>query len=159
MSVLTRFKLVEIMSTSASASCILVWASQCLAFIRYWQWFVIFRSSVQLLLILRNIRLSKHKDSIARLYPEHNRWASSSQGATFLGGLQPGIAGFGLLGSLIIVLVFTSATWWSTPADFRKIAVAYGAVSCPKMTNEMSGLLTYFLPQTSLSYSLFSSSF
>ena len=35
---LTLFQLLEIMSISASIACLLVWASQCLAFIRYWAW-------------------------------------------------------------------------------------------------------------------------
>lgn len=74
-------------------------------------------------------RLRKHKDYIGRVYPEHDRNAESSQGSTFLGGLQPGLAIFGLIASLTIVLVFTTATWWSTPPTFKKIAVAYGAVS------------------------------
>ncbi len=79
-------------------------------------------------------RLRKHKDYIARVYPEHDRNAETSQASTFLGGLQPALAIFGLISSLTIVLVFTTATWWSTPPTFRKIAVAYGAVSsysCP----------------------------
>lgn len=101
--------LLEIMSISASVGCLLVWASQCLAFIRYWAW------------------LRKHQVYIARVYPEHNRNSESSQGSTFLGGLQPGLAIFGLIASLAIVFVFTTATWWSTPPTFKKIAVAYGA--------------------------------
>ncbi|KAL9072164.1 MAG: hypothetical protein Q9161_003785 [Pseudevernia consocians] len=101
--------LLEIMSISASGGCLLVWASQCLAFIRYWAW------------------LRKHKNYIARVYPEHDRNAETSQASTFLGGLQPALAIFGLIASLTIVLVFTTATWWSTPPTFRKIAVAYGA--------------------------------
>lgn len=74
-------------------------------------------------------RLDKHRDEISRLFPEHNRWGSTSQACTFLAGLQPGIAWFGLVASLAIVFVFTSATWWSTPVDFSKVAVAYGSVS------------------------------
>ena len=74
-------------------------------------------------------RLRKHQVYIARVYPEHNRNSESSQGSTFLGGLQPGLAIFGLIASLAIVFVFTTATWWSTPPTFKKIAVAYGAVS------------------------------
>ena len=33
-------QLLEIMSVSASVSCLLVWASQCLAYIRYYAWLV-----------------------------------------------------------------------------------------------------------------------
>lgn len=74
-------------------------------------------------------RLRKHKDYIARVYPEHDRNGEGSQASTFLGGLQPALAIFGLIASLTIVFVFTTATWWSTPYDFRKMAVAYGSVS------------------------------
>lgn len=35
-------QLLEIMSVSASVSCLLVWASQCLAYIRYYAWLVAF---------------------------------------------------------------------------------------------------------------------
>ena len=74
-------------------------------------------------------RLHKHRDTIAERYPEHNRWRGTSQASTFLAGLQPFVAYFGLIACLVIVLVFTTATWWDTPADFKKVAVAYGAVS------------------------------
>lgn len=47
---------------------------------------------------------------------------------TFLEAIQPVPAVIGLVGSLVIVFVFTSATWWDTPRDFRKVATAYGAV-------------------------------
>ena len=75
------------------------------------------------------VRLRKHKDEVARVYPEYDRWHATSQASTFLGGLQPAIAMFGLVACLVIVLVFTTATWWTTQANFRKVAIAYGAVS------------------------------
>ena len=42
---------------------------------------------------------------------------------------QPFPALVGLIGSLLIVFVFTTATWWDTHVNFRKVAIAYGAVS------------------------------
>ena len=131
------------MSTSASVSCLLVWASQCLAFIRYYAWLVLlYGISTSRALNVCDIRLRKHKDSIAQIYPEHNRWRSTSQASTILGGLQPVMAGLGLIGCLVIVFVFTTATWWSTPVDFSKIAVAYGAVSISLTAGVMEELLT-----------------
>ena len=131
------------MSTSASVSCLLVWASQCLAFIRYHAWSVLIHESLDFSSAnVCNIRLSKHKDSIASVYPEHNRWRETSQASTFLGGLQPVIAWFGLIGCLVIVFVFTTATWWSTPVNFSKVAVAYGAVSISSTAGLIRELLT-----------------
>ncbi|CAF9911795.1 MAG: hypothetical protein HETSPECPRED_000447 [Heterodermia speciosa] len=101
--------LLEIMSISASVSCLLVWASQCLAYIRYHAW------------------LKKHRTELATAYPEYNRWASTWQASTFLAGLQPLPAWIGLITCLVIVFPFTTATWWSTEPTFTKIAVAYGS--------------------------------
>ncbi|KAL9103250.1 MAG: hypothetical protein Q9163_001701 [Psora crenata] len=47
--------------------------------------------------------------------------------ATLLEQLQPVPAIIGLVGSLIIAIVFTTSTWWSTKPDFRKVATALGA--------------------------------
>ena len=93
-------------------------------------------------LIVCDVRLRKHSDSIAQVYPEHNRWRSTSQASTILGGLQPVIAWLGMIGCLVIVFVFTTATWWSTPVDFSKVAIAYGAVRNPPTANVMKELLT-----------------
>ena len=105
-----------------------------------------------------DIRLRKHRDSIAQVYPEHNRWRDTSQASTILGGLQPVIAWLGMIGCLVIVFIFTTATWWSTPADFSKVAIAYGAVRSTPTAGVMRELLTsnttpayythWFLPST-----------
>ena len=89
-----------------------------------------------------DVRLQKHRDSIAQVYPEHNRWRGTSQASTILGGLQPFIAWLGMIGCLVIVFVFTTATWWSTPVDFSKVAIAYGAVRYTPTDGVMRGLLT-----------------
>ncbi|KAL8796006.1 MAG: hypothetical protein Q9195_001582 [Heterodermia aff. obscurata] len=101
--------LLEIMSVSASVSCLLVWASQCLAYIRYYNW------------------LNMHRTSLATERPEFNRWASTWQASTFLAGLQPVPAWIGLITCLVIVFPFTTATWWSTEPTFAKVAVAFGS--------------------------------
>jgi len=77
------------------------------------------------------VRLRKHKDEVGRVYPEYDRWHATSQASTFLEGLQPAITVFGLVACLVIVFIFTTATWWTTHphATFRKVAIAYGAVS------------------------------
>ncbi|MCJ1396757.1 hypothetical protein MMC18_009649, partial [Xylographa bjoerkii] len=40
---------------------------------------------------------------------------------------QPVPAYIGLLGSVLVVLVFTSSTWWDGPVTFGKVAIAYAA--------------------------------
>ena len=89
-----------------------------------------------------DIRLRKHSDTIAQVYPEHDRWRSTSQASTILGGLQPVIAWLGLLGCLVIVLVFTTATWWSTPVDFNKVVTAFSAVRNSPAVGVLRKLLT-----------------
>ncbi|KAK3175307.1 hypothetical protein OEA41_002554 [Lepraria neglecta] len=87
-----------------------------------WRWF----SSLKMLGSVWH-KTGVPMETIAQLYPEYNRWRGTGQASTFLAGLQPAIAWFGLIACLIIVFVFTTATWWNTPADFKKVAVAYGA--------------------------------
>lgn len=101
--------LFEIFSVSASVSCLLAWAALCVAFLRYWIWFRI------------------HKEYIRQRYAKFYRMGSVTSTFTFLEAIQPVPAVIGLVGSLVIVFVFTSATWWDTPRDFRKVATAYGA--------------------------------
>ncbi len=86
---------------------------------------------IRIKLISINLRLRKHRAKIAEIYPEYNRWGETSQASTFLAGLQPAIAWFGLIGCLVIVFVFTTATWWNKQASFTKVAIAYGSVSTP----------------------------
>src|SRR5438045_2056164 len=100
------------MSVSASVSCLVVWAALCIAFIRYERWQDIC-------------------DKDLRASPQYESWRRKSadyKSYTFLGFAQPYIAYLGLLGC-ILVFGFASATWWSTPADLTKVAVAYAAVS------------------------------
>ena len=112
--------LYEIMSTTSSLACFLVWAIECLAFIRYYAW------------------LRKHQERVAECYPEFDRWAKTSQATTFLAGLQPLIAWIGMIGSFVVVFVFATAAWWTGRIDFRKVAVSYAGVSSFLPTNRQS---------------------
>ena len=47
---------------------------------------------------------------------------------TVLFGVQPVAAWVGILGCGLVFLC-VSATWWSTPVSFIKVAAAYGTVS------------------------------
>jgi yeast amino acid transporter len=66
-------------------------------------------------------------DALSTNYPYYQRHSSAYKPYTFFGWFQPWVAWIGLTGC-ILVFVFSSATWWSTPASFTKVAVAYGAV-------------------------------
>ncbi|KAF7502286.1 hypothetical protein GJ744_006165 [Endocarpon pusillum] len=102
-------ELVEIMAISGSVSGLIVWASLCLAFIRYEYW------------------LRMHKDSLhGAHYRRYNQWDRTvRESSTFLGYFQPVVAWAGLAGCLIVVFVFSSAMWWNGVIRFRKVASAY----------------------------------
>ena len=87
-----------------------------------------------------NNRFCKHEDYIKRRYEEFHRSGTSTETATLLMSLQPVPAIIGLVGSLAISLVFTTATWWHTKVNVRKVAVALGAVSiaCPYVFSDIS---------------------
>lgn len=107
--------LTEFMNVNASVSCLLVWASQCFAFIRYYTW------------------TQKHKDALAKRLsesdgPNFSRRTEGCKTSTLLDRFQPVPAWFGLIACLVIVVVFPSGTWWSTPFSFQKFAVAYGSL-------------------------------
>lgn len=79
-----------------------------------------------------------HRLTVEETYPGYARWAATSQSSTFLEGIQPLPAWIGFIGSLLIVFIFTTATWWSTPFTLQKFAAAYGSVSAvlfPDITN------------------------
>jgi len=96
------------MSFSGSTACLIVWSALCLAFIRYERW----------------LKICDH--GIRDSHPQYQRKSPSYKSYTFLSWLQPGVAWAGLIGC-IVVFAFSSATWWSKPASFTKVAVAYAA--------------------------------
>ena len=101
-------ELTEIIAASSSFSLLVVWAALSLAFIRYKYWLDINGRAVE--------------DS----YPEYDRRSREYQHTTLLYRLQPFPAWIGFLGCLV-VLAFTSASWWNSAASFSKVAVSFGA--------------------------------
>ena len=116
------------MAVSASVSCLLVWASLCLAFINYDRWY---GPHAWLLLCRSNsaTRLRKCEHHLTGDYVIYKRHDPRYRPFTLFAFAQPVPAYIGLLGSLLVVLVFTSSTWWLGQVTFSKIAVAYAAVS------------------------------
>lgn len=78
--------------------------------------------------IKRICRFRIHEQYIKERYPRFHRLGPETKTGTLLEALQPVPAFVGLVGSLLIVFVFTTATWWDTSADFRKVAPAFGSV-------------------------------
>jgi amino acid permease len=106
-----------IMSTPSSIGGVLVWASQCLAYIRYHRWF------------------HDHKRRKI-LPPEYNRWEPQPsvyawhQSRTILASFQPIPAWIGLVACLLVVFVFSTADFWNGKhITFTKVATAYAGVS------------------------------
>ena len=102
------------MSTIGSVGCVIVWASQCLAYIRCWLWF-------------------RHHSKQGNLPRKYDRWRNHwdpSYMSTF-SYLQPFPAIVGLICCCLIIFVFSTATWWNGNISFRKVATAYAGVSLP----------------------------
>jgi amino acid permease len=110
-------QLLAIMSTTSSITGVLVWASQCLAYIRYHHWF--------------------HDHKKRGILPaEYNRWNPQPdvypwhKSRTLLASLQPVLAWIGLIACVLVVFVFSSANWWkASNRTFTKVATAYAGVS------------------------------
>jgi amino acid transporter len=109
-------QLLTIINTASSIGGVLVWASQCLAYIRYHRWF------------------HDHKRRKI-LPPEYNRWDPQPsvyawhQSRTFLASLQPIPAWIGLVACLLVVFVFSTANFWNGKnITFTKVATAYAGV-------------------------------
>ncbi|KAL9044577.1 MAG: hypothetical protein Q9214_002298 [Letrouitia sp. 1 TL-2023] len=78
-------------------------------------------------LLMWTRRFRRHKEYIADKYQSFHRLGKATKTMTFLESLQPLPAVVGFVGSLVILFVFTTATWWDTSATFRKVAIASGA--------------------------------
>lgn len=94
----------DILQSVGTTSCILVWASQALAFLRYHWW------------------LRRHHTELKGQYRKFDRWAAEGGGGGGCGGgrglswlefAQPWLAWFALVASLVILFVFASAGLWS----------------------------------------------
>ena len=124
------------MSQTGSVGCLLVWASQCLAFIRYRRWSVI---KTSLACAFRPYlhqpdyyRLETHQENLTGAFAKYNRGTTvikHDQFTSVLSYFQPAVAWLGLIGCLSVVLVFNSASWWNGNVTAKKVAVAYAGVS------------------------------
>lgn len=77
------------------------------------------------------IRLSMHRRELANEEGgRYDRWNKQTSGSsTFLSYFQPAVAWLGLLGSLLVVFIFSTAQWWNGVTSASKVASAYTAVS------------------------------
>ena len=107
------------MITIGCVGCVLVWASQCLAYIRYFNW-----------LRTHKPDLNQLKEEDPRTYNRYDRDNMNRRERfhTLLGPTQPAPAYLGLLMCLLTVFVFSTATWWRQAATAKKVAVAYTGV-------------------------------
>jgi hypothetical protein len=108
------------MITIGSVGTVLVWASQCLAFIRYFNWMRRHRTDL----------LALQQDD-PDTYAHYNRESLNTKDRFYslLSPMQPVPAYLGLLMCCLTVFIFSSATWWQTHPTGKKIAVAYAGVS------------------------------
>lgn len=91
----------DILQSIGTTSCIIVWASQALAFLRYHWW------------------LRRHHTYLKNDYVQFDRWSRTGH-MSWLEGAQPWLAWFSLIASLTILLVFASAGLWSSNHEARK---------------------------------------
>lgn len=133
-----------------STGLLCVWASQCLAYIRYHSWSVIkFTKDIYCgyaadILIIS--RLGAHRNNVRQTYPRLYRWGDESlaQSRSFGAYFQPAWAWFGLIASLAIVFVFNSASWWHGHITTNEVIAAYigviisSSLSLPINTNRPS---------------------
>ena len=124
------------MSQTGSVGCLVVWASQCLAFIRYRRWSVIKASLASAIHSYLhqpdNCRLALHQENLTGAFAKYNRGNTVNKHDQFtsvLSYFQPAVAWLGLIGCLSVVLVFNSASWWNGNVTAKKVAVAYAGVS------------------------------
>lgn len=109
------------MSTIGSVGGVVVWAAQCLAYIRYYHWFHLHKKNK--LLSAKYNRWNPQPDQ----YPWH-------KARPIFADFQPILAWVGLVGCFCIVFVFSTATWWNGEETFEKVATAFAGVSCPDNT-------------------------
>ena len=110
----------------------MVWASQCLAFIRYYRWL---------------------RQWVGQLPEYYNRWATPrlewQTKRPFLSSGQPIVAWVGLVGCLLIVFVLSTARWWNGSYTVGKVATAFAGVSLETTSSvgrELANLSTAHRP-------------
>lgn len=121
-------KVLIIFATTGSVGGVMVWASQCLAYIRCWMWF-------------------RHHSRQGNLPTRYDRWRNRWDGSymSTFSYLQPFPAVLGLVCCCLIIFVFSSATWWNGTPTFQKVATAYAGVSS-RGRGSIAHLLTYLQP-------------
>jgi yeast amino acid transporter len=117
---LTFFQVFTVVITIGSVGTVLVWASQCLAYIRYWFWLNSHKAR------LADLRLSE-----PTLWQKYDRWMpnNSERYQSLLWEMQPGLAFAGLTFCLLTVFLFSTATWWNGDFTALKFFTALGGVS------------------------------
>lgn len=94
---------------------VMVWAAECVAFIKYYEWY------------------GDYRGELPGYYDRDSTDLSWQRQRPFGSSLQPWLAWFGLVGCVLIVLVFCSASWWYGEADKEEITIkvtaAYTGVS------------------------------
>jgi hypothetical protein len=104
---LTINKLQQIMSGIATNSIILVWASQCWAFINYRKWYdLVEKEYIFECLISGSLDLHSEKLTAGFSHFENTQLNSGP-----LSHLQPSLAWAGLVGCLVTIF-FSTAGWW-----------------------------------------------
>ncbi|KAK7713163.1 hypothetical protein SLS57_007494 [Botryosphaeria dothidea] len=91
----------QVLISIGSTSCVLVWASQSLAFIRYHRW------------------LWRHRRRlVGPTYARYDRWERTDL-SSWLGAWQPALAWASLVCCVLVVLVFASAGLWNGQGNMR----------------------------------------
>jgi amino acid transporter len=111
-----------------STGCLLVWASQCLAFIRYNKWYA--NNSVQCT-SANNItpRLWMHREELQGEHlQQFQRWPQRGF-SSWASALQPGPAYVGLISCLVIVFILNSASLWNERDSMPKALTIFLGVS------------------------------
>ncbi|KAF4634110.1 hypothetical protein G7Y89_g4002 [Cudoniella acicularis] len=107
----TNYDVQEIMSGLATVIVVLVWASQCLAFIRYYWWLSIHRPKLR-----------------GEAFKKFDRWSHSNPSAPFSSRgayIQPIPAIFGLVGCILTVFLFSTASWWNGGEDATAVVAVW----------------------------------
>jgi amino acid transporter len=126
----------EILSGVATVAVVLVWGSQCLAFIRYRMWSVDIPPRPDLANETQRLRRFRKSRQLIDDYPEYNHWSANNTHVPFsttLGWLQPIPAYFGLIFCILTVFVFATSSWWNggeRQIDIWSAVVGVSAIDC-----------------------------
>ena len=103
------------MTTVGSVGGVMVWAMECIAFIKYYEWLSTFQT-----------QLPPH-------YNRDSRELDWQKKRPFFSSAQPYVAWAGLVGCFLIVFVLGSASWWNGDVTAVKVTAAYVGVSLPSI--------------------------